>query len=129
MASDTGGDDIDKRNFYIWFSFSILGGLVGLLLLIAVSLFIRKKILIYKRKKTLMQLEKAKQNKKDNSKGSSTSRTKEGNNEKIVFEGETKYEKINSLTPVDMTTARKLDENFSHSNISNISPNIKINVE
>lgn len=129
MTNDTGGDNIEERNFYIWFSFSILGGLVGLLSLIAVTLFIRKKILIYKRKKTLMQIEKAKQIKKDKSKDSNNSKTKQENNEKVVFEGETKYEKMNFLTPVDMTTVRKLDENYSHSNISNISPNNKINVE
>ena len=31
-------------------------------------------------------------------------------NEKIIFEGQSNYEKITSVTPVDVTTNRKIDD-------------------
>ena len=52
MTNEKGGDDVSKRNFYIYLSFIILGGISFLLLIIAFSLFLRKRLLLRARRRS-----------------------------------------------------------------------------
>ena len=104
MTNEKGGDDVSKRNFYMYLSFIILGGISFLLLIIAFSLFLRKKLLLRARRKSRREKERQRKNSKKNNP------VKTPSNEKIIFEGQSNYEKIISVTPVDITTNRKIDD-------------------
>lgn len=106
MPNEKGGDDVSKRNFYIYLSFIILGGISFLLLIIAFSLFLRKRLLLQARRKSRRENER----KRNNSKKNNPVKVNTPSNEKIIFEGQTNYEKITSVTPVDVTTNRKIDD-------------------
>lgn len=106
MTNEKGGDDVSKRNFYMYLSFIILGGISFLLLIIAFSLFLRKKLLLRVRRKSRREKERQRKNSKKNN----PVKVKTPSNEKIIFEGQSNYEKIISVTPVDITTNRKIDD-------------------
>lgn len=106
MTNEKGGDDVSKRNFYIYLSFIILGGISFLLLIIAFSLFLRKRLLLRARRKSRRENER----KRNNSKKNNPIKVNTPSNEKIIFEGQSNYEKITSVTPVDVTTNRKIDD-------------------
>ena len=106
MTNEKAGDDVSKRNFYMYLSFIILGGISFLLLIIAFSLFLRKKLLLRARRKSRREKERQRKNSKKNN----PVKVKTPSNEKIIFEGQSNYEKIISVTPVDITTNRKIDD-------------------
>ena len=106
MTNEKGGDDVSKRNFYIYLSFIILGGISFLLLIIAFSLFLRKRLLLRARRRSRRENER----RRINSKKNNPVKVNTPSNEKIIFEEKSNYEKITSVTPVDVTTIRKIDE-------------------
>lgn len=104
MTNEKGGDDVSKRNFYMYLSFIILVGISFLFLIIVFSLFLRKKLLLRARRKSKRE----KERQRNNSKKNIPVKENTPNNEKNIFEGQSNYEKSTSVTPADVTTNRKI---------------------
>ena len=90
MTNEKGGDDVSKRNFYMYLSFIILGGISFLFLIIVFSLFLRKKLLLRARRKSKRE----KERQRNNSKKNIPVKENTPNNEKNIFEGQSNYEKL-----------------------------------